>query len=172
MSRLPAHATESRSTAQRLFARIEPHLPPSVVRVIERRPHIGGRQLFAVMIPAGLLLGWLASYVVDPEIMRLGGKPYSEVAATGVRVQLAPRGPQYEGFPEDPAPHGYGKAPRPDYLNGGIAEAGDYADAEAKEGAAQAAPVVTDGQVLGAGVAPAQAKAAPIVQAVPQESAT
>ena len=118
---LPAEAWE----------RISPTLPPSVHRLLDLRhrlPRPSGPWLVAGAIPAGLLLGCLVSWAVDPAIMQHGGKPYAEAGNAGVQVRLPRHAGLDEAFPEDPAPFGYPDQPVPAHLAAGIAEAGDYAD--------------------------------------------
>lgn len=158
-----------------VWARTEPRLPEPVRDLLALRhrlpslPHPSARQLFAAAVPVGLMLGWLASFAVNPEIEQRGGKPYAEVAADGVDVQLPRLAYEAEGFPEDPAPFGYG--PRAEYLNAGLADAGAYAEQAAPDSAA----AVQDGEVLGeeAADAPAQEPrftSQPVIEVVPQDT--
>lgn len=150
-------------------------LPAPLRRALELRhrlPQVTARQVFAAAIPGGLLLGWLASFAVDPEILQRGGKPYIGRLDDGVQVELAA---PFEGFPVDPAPFGYGprEMPPAEYLNAGIADAGAYADGlEPDGGEAAAAPVSdTTGEAQAASPTPEVASApAPLIQVVPQDT--
>src|SRR5262245_61550560 len=91
-----------------VWAAIERRLPQPVLRVLALRhrlpalPRLTGPQLFAAIVPAGLVLGWLMSLAVNPEIMQRGGKPYLDRLEDGVRVELPRLAYAYDGYPEDP----------------------------------------------------------------------
>lgn len=150
-------------------------LPPSLRRALGLR--ISPRQLFAAAVPGGLLLGWLASFAVDPEMIQRGGKPYIARLDDGVQVELAA---PFEGYPIDPAPFGYGprEMPPADYLNAGIADAGAYAEGLEPDGREAVAAPVSEVEAVEAespppevAVAPAPAPAArPVIQVVPQDT--
>lgn len=150
-----------------------PDLPLPLRRAIENRPRLTGWRLFAAMVPAGLVAGFLASLAVNPEIMQRGGKPYIGVLEDGARVELASSAQAYayDGYPVDPAPFGYGErdAPGAPHLTTGIAEAGEYADAL---NPAAAPASVSDGQVLGEDAAPTPQSppSVPLIQVVPQDT--
>jgi len=164
------------------WAKLAPHVPAPVHDVLgrvgalaRRIPDFSARQIFAAVVPAGLLLGWLVSYAVDPEIMQRGGKPYSEVAVDGVQVELPKLAYEYDGYPEDAAPFGYGPQ-RAEYMNAGLVDAGQYSDTAGPAGADEPdADAVRDGQVLGEddGDAPVQQPvftSRPVIEVVPQET--
>jgi hypothetical protein len=137
-----------------LPSEVWPRLPEPVRRAaalwqrVPPFPHLTGPQVFAAVVPAGLVLGWLASFAVNPDIIQRGGAPYIERLEDGVRVELSQPAYAYDGYPVDPAPFGYGNAPRAELLSASIADVGQYADdAEGDAEGAAPEPAVVEGAV-------------------------